>query len=138
LVQIDCPNLFNAQLGEEGQDVKYNFTIALTDPDAPSRKNPKWSQMCHWVATISADGYQSTVIDYKPPGPPSGTGKHRYVFVLLNGNTTDLEAPSKRQHWGFGKGKGDNGRKTKGVQEWADSEGLEIVGANWFVAEDDE
>jgi phosphatidylethanolamine-binding protein (PEBP) family uncharacterized protein len=27
------------------------FTIALTDPGAPSRKRPKWSEMCHWVVT---------------------------------------------------------------------------------------
>lgn len=30
-------------------------TIALTDPDAPSREDPKWSEMCHWIATESAD-----------------------------------------------------------------------------------
>ena len=28
------------------------LTIALTDPDAPSRKDPKWSEMCHWIAVI--------------------------------------------------------------------------------------
>lgn len=26
------------------------FTIVLTDPDAPSRENPKWGEMCHWIA----------------------------------------------------------------------------------------
>jgi phosphatidylethanolamine-binding protein (PEBP) family uncharacterized protein len=29
-----------------------SFTIALTDPDAPSRKKPEWSEMCHWIATL--------------------------------------------------------------------------------------
>jgi hypothetical protein len=28
------------------------LTIALTDPDAPSRGNPKWSEMCHWLAVV--------------------------------------------------------------------------------------
>jgi len=30
------------------------MTIILTDPDAPSRKDPKWSEMCHWIAEVSA------------------------------------------------------------------------------------
>ena len=32
------------------------YTIALTDPDAPSRKDPKWSEMCHWIATVAVNG----------------------------------------------------------------------------------
>ncbi|KAI9746067.1 MAG: hypothetical protein M1818_000748 [Claussenomyces sp. TS43310] len=113
-----------------------NFSVALTDPDAPSRKKPKWSEMCHWIAVGGrADGEQGSLVDYKPPGPPPGTGKHRYVFVLLKGDTSSLTEPSDRQHWGFGKPGGKKGRKTHGVQDWADREGLEIVGANWFEAE---
>lgn len=27
------------------------LTLALTDPDAPSRDDPQWSQVCHWLAT---------------------------------------------------------------------------------------
>jgi len=27
------------------------YTIALTDPDAPSRDDPEWSEICHWIAT---------------------------------------------------------------------------------------
>ena len=37
------------------------LTIALTDPDAPSRDDPKWSEMCHWIAIIptsSHDGFE--------------------------------------------------------------------------------
>jgi hypothetical protein len=29
------------------------LTIALTDPDAPSNKDPKWSEMCHWIAPVA-------------------------------------------------------------------------------------
>ena len=28
------------------------LTIALTDPDAPSRLDPRWSEMCHWIAKL--------------------------------------------------------------------------------------
>ena len=63
----------------------------------------------------------------KPPGPPPKTGYHRYVFLLLEGDNTNLTAPEDRQHWGFGK-------KGHGVRDWAEKEGLEVVGANFFCA----
>lgn len=66
-----------------------------------------------------------TILD-KSPGPPSKTGYHRYVFVLLAGDNTNLTAPSKRQHWGTDKTK-------HGVRDWAKKEGLEVIGANWFI-----
>lgn len=72
----------------------------------------------------------SDIID-KPPGPPSKTGYHRYVFVLLEGDNTNLTAPSEREHWGTGK-------ERHGVRDWAKREGLEVVGANFFYARDKE
>jgi hypothetical protein len=36
-VQIYCPNMKSTP----------GLTLALTDPDAPSRDNPKWGEMCH-------------------------------------------------------------------------------------------
>lgn len=29
------------------------MTLALTDPDAPARDNPEWSEMCHWIARVA-------------------------------------------------------------------------------------
>jgi phosphatidylethanolamine-binding protein (PEBP) family uncharacterized protein len=116
------------------------YTIALTDPDAPSRSDPKWSEMCHFIATGLAlstpesDGGCSElhfselrdVMPYKAPGPPPKTGKHRYVFLVFapaNG-TTDALNPSKpndRQHWGFE-------REGHGVRDWAAENELIPVG----------
>jgi phosphatidylethanolamine-binding protein (PEBP) family uncharacterized protein len=132
------------------------YTITLTDPDAPSRENPKWSEMCHWIATnvsisestlsilplpehgltdLSNDHRESSddVIEYKPPGPPPKTGKHRYVFLVFapkNGTTErlDLSKPKERQHWG-------TGRKEGGVRDWARENGLVAVAANFLYAE---
>jgi len=118
------------------------FVVALTDPDAPSRNKSKWSQMCHWLVKVNVesgdddlDGDVEVLLKYKQPGPPKRTGYHRYIFVLMYGNVTDLKPPSDRQRWGFGKNP-HNGkeRDAKGVQEWANREGLKVVGANWFVA----
>jgi len=98
--------------------------------------------MCHWLADIGSgvkfgdsSGKKKDLIEYKKPGPPEDTGYHRYIFVLLYGNTTDLKAPSDRQRWGFRKNPPHGkGRDTKGVQEWAEREGMKVVGANWFMA----
>ncbi|KAG6366556.1 hypothetical protein INS49_000734 [Diaporthe citri] len=98
------------------------YTVTLTDPDAPSRDDPKWSEMCHWIATelaISDDADSSCssslrlsltgldeLMPYYPPGPPEKTGKHRYVlfvFAPANGTTDplDLKKPEDRRHWGY-------------------------------------
>jgi phosphatidylethanolamine-binding protein (PEBP) family uncharacterized protein len=131
------------------------YVVTLTDPDAPSRDNPKWSEMCHWIATnvsvsektfailplpeveltrVSDDDNSkpNDVIEYKPPGPPPKTGKHRYVFLVLapkNGTseTLHLSKPKERQHWGTGKDEG-------GVREWAEENELVPVAANFIYS----
>jgi len=32
------------------------LTLALTDPDAPSKEDPKWGEMCHWIVRVGAVG----------------------------------------------------------------------------------
>lgn len=122
------------------------FTLILTDPDATSRADPTMSEMCHWVltnltlsvnfihtafdATLSheiSEAKDGELMSYYPPAPPPRTGKHRYVFVLLEGDSESLEAPAKRPHWGYGKVR-------HGVKDWAKDNDLRIVGANFFYA----
>lgn len=122
------------------------FTLALTDPDAKSRENPKWSEMCHWLVTNLTTNLPGPappppnepptmfkvpgeLKGYKPPGPPPKTGAHRYVFVLLQGDTQDISPPEDRKHWGYGKPR-------HGVRDWADENELTVVGANFFFAQD--
>ncbi|KAI8940430.1 hypothetical protein NX059_004118 [Plenodomus lindquistii] len=135
--------------------VGISYVITLTDPDAPSRDNPEWSEMCHWIATnvsISQKTFsilplpefglteQTTskheepddVVEYKPPGPPKKSGKHRYVFLVFapkNGTseTLHLTKPKDRQHWGTGTERG-------GVRDWAFENGLVPVAANFIYA----
>lgn len=118
------------------------YTVAITDPDAPSREDPKWSEFCHWIATavpvsraytastcshIELSGLQE-VMPYKPPGPPEKTGKHRYVFLVFvpaNGTAEPLSLtkPEDRQHWGY-----DYHGDRVGVRKWAAENGLVPVG----------
>jgi len=118
------------------------FTLILTDPDAKSRQNPKWSEMCHWILTNLTTplalpphdlpqllkAKPGEIEEYLPPGPPPKTGAHRYVFVLLEGDTSNLKAPSDRKHWGY-----DEPRH--GVRDWAQENKLIVVGANFFFAQ---
>ncbi|KAK5722910.1 hypothetical protein LTR17_014123 [Elasticomyces elasticus] len=124
------------------------LTLALTDPDAPRRDNPEWSEICHWIVTsilltkLASEDDSSvfstkvqTIVEYKPPGPPPKTGKHRYVFVALapkNGTTEklNLSTPGDRQHWGYEK-------ERQGLRRWAEENGLVTVGAN-FIYEQNE
>ncbi|KAI5370184.1 putative phosphatidylethanolamine-binding protein [Septoria linicola] len=122
------------------------LTLALTDPDARSRDNPDWSQMCHWLITnvsltdtsgeFVEDGLKHAheIVSYQPPGPPKKTGKHRYVFAALaprNGTSAKLHlsTPKDRQHWGYG-------TVRAGLREWAEENGLEVAGANFIYAQD--
>lgn len=141
-----------------------NIVIALTDPDAPSRDNPKWSEMAHWLAVGVSTNLSSTfspsstsnrltiqttddngddkkqivglvdLLPYKPPGPPPKTGKHRYVFVALS----PLNGTSEPLSFDVPKERrhwGGEGERV-GIRQWAEKHGLVPIGANFVYAKD--
>ena len=134
-------------------DADKTYVVTITDPDAPSRDDPKWSEFCHFIATglplprlviekslhkdqghILSTGL-TDVVSYKPPGPPPKTGKHRYVilvFAAANGTTDglDLTKPSDRKHWGYK-------HSGHGVRDWAVENKLVPVAANFIFAQND-
>ncbi|KAL6423217.1 hypothetical protein ACFW04_010111 [Cataglyphis niger] len=66
-------------------DANLFYTLCMTDPDAPSRQNPKFREWHHWlVGNIpGSDVSKGDVLSqYIGSGPPKGTGLHRYVFLL--------------------------------------------------------
>jgi len=126
----DAPDLTLAGNGSK-KTSNTTYVVTLTDPDAPSRENPEWSEMCHWIITGTTNKTEE-VMPYKPPGPPPKTGKHRYVFLVFapaNGTTESLNLtkPSDRKHWG-------SGEERVGVAWWAEQNGLAAVGANFIYA----
>lgn len=122
--------------------------IVMTDPDAPSRENPEWAEFCHWIARVrlpsSKDGAEivhnakegtfSEIVEYAGPAPPEGTGKHRYLLLLLQGaegeGDKQVTGPSKddRKKWG-------NADQRTGVARWAKDNGLTPIAANFFFSE---
>jgi len=75
------------------------YTLCMTDPDAPSRLNPKYREWHHWlVVNIPearvADG--KTLSEYVGSGPPKGTGLHRYVFLVYKQPNGSIETDEKK------------------------------------------
>lgn len=61
------------------------YTLCMTDPDAPSRAEPTFREVKHWLVvnipgTDIANG--TTIAHYRGSGPPKGTGLHRYMFLV--------------------------------------------------------
>ncbi|XP_072520738.1 phosphatidylethanolamine-binding protein 1 [Salminus brasiliensis] len=69
----------------EGCDPNKLYTLAMTDPDAPSRKDPKFREWHHFlVVNMKGNNVSSGCVmsDYVGAGPPNGTGLHRYLWLV--------------------------------------------------------
>jgi len=61
------------------------YTLLLTDPDAPTRKDAKWREWNHWgVVNIPEARVNEgeTITEYIGSAPPPESGLHRYIFIL--------------------------------------------------------
>ncbi|KAJ8952510.1 hypothetical protein NQ318_003306 [Aromia moschata] len=62
------------------------YVLAMVDPDAPSREDPKFREVNHWLVVNVKGGDVSTgevITEYRGSGPPKGTGLHRYIFLVF-------------------------------------------------------
>ncbi|ORX89024.1 OV-16 antigen, variant 2 [Basidiobolus meristosporus CBS 931.73] len=105
------------------------YTLIMSDPDAPSRKNPTLGEWRHWVVgniTGNDISKADAVTSYFGPAPPPGTGLHRYIFMLYQQNGAIPyeklpEDPSQRGNF-----------KTS---DFVKQHNLKLVAANYFEAE---
>lgn len=62
------------------------YTVLLTDPDAPSRKQPSFREWHHWLV-VNVPGTDidkgDVLSEYVGSGPPKDSGLHRYVFLVF-------------------------------------------------------
>lgn len=98
-INIQYPSGVSVEIGKEltptqvkdkpvvkwaAKDTEY-YLLAMVDPDAPSRENPKFREWHHWlIGNIQGGDITKGEIlaDYIGSGPPKGTGLHRYVFLV--------------------------------------------------------
>ncbi|KAG0209296.1 hypothetical protein BGX28_010399 [Mortierella sp. GBA30] len=112
------------------------YTLIMTDPDAPSRNDPKNREYRHWVISnvSGSSDFQpaslsqgSVLTEYMGPAPPAGSGPHRYVFLLYKQKpSSDVVALSTPLTTSRGKFK---------AKQFSTHTNLELVGANYFFAE---
>ncbi|GAB5591394.1 hypothetical protein Unana1_06294 [Umbelopsis nana] len=115
------------------EDPEAYYTLILTDPDAPSRANPKFGQWRHWIVT-NIPGSQpsvsaSSAVEHTPyigPAPPEGSGFHRYCFLLFKQKSNDQSiqqlASEKRED-----------RRYFKAEQFGKENDLELVAANFFL-----
>lgn len=117
---------------EEGQ----YYTLVMTDPDAPSRKEPIRGEIKHWLV-VNIPGTDlsrgETLAGYRGSGPSEGSGLHRYVFLvyrqtgLLKHSETPIDANSRE------------GRAHFKVRDFAKKYNLgEPFAGNFYQAQSDE
>ena len=82
------------------------------DPDAPSAASPTYSPIRHWlVGNVQGSdlkegslGQADTLSKYHPPGPPAGTGYHRYgqfLFKQPGAKIAFKPVPSSIAKWNY-------------------------------------
>ncbi|KAJ7689669.1 phosphatidylethanolamine-binding protein [Mycena rosella] len=133
----------DADIGEEGLvKNQTRYTLAMFDPDAPSAAQPTSSQFRHWVITgltptddPAAPALQPTPAAnaYRPPGPPKGSGIHRYTFVLFR------EPPN----FSLPEGASELDPSIEARRRWdavkfGERNGLQMVGAAFYLVRGEE
>lgn len=109
------------------------YTLAMVDPDAPSRLLPLFRELLHFLV-VNIPGNKvdegDVLADYLSPAPPMLTGPHRYTFVLFeqeNGTKveSDINIPKNSTR----------GRMNFSLRKFAAEKNLgEPVAANFFKA----
>ncbi|KAK6051399.1 phosphatidylethanolamine-binding protein [Cooperia oncophora] len=86
------------------------YTVIMTDPDAPSRKEPTYREWHHWlVVNVPENDVNKgdALAEYIGSGPPKGTGLHRYVFLVYkqpSGRISDSDHGHLTNRSGDGRG----------------------------------
>ncbi|TFK33164.1 PEBP-like protein [Crucibulum laeve] len=119
-----------------------SYTLVMTDPDAPSRADPKFGQWRHWVLpsagseteSLSALKTKPATTPYWPPGPPPGSGFHRYTFLLFEEPVGSITIPTNAPEHGATMAE----RRCWNAMTFAEQYSLKLVGANFFLTKANE
>jgi hypothetical protein len=112
------------------------YTLSMSDPDAPSRNNPSYGEVKHWLV-VNIPGSQisegETLAAYIGSGPRKDSGLHRYVFLVY-------KQPSIIAHSEIPVGnRSRKGRLSFKIREFAKKHSLgEPIAGNFYVAQYDD
>ena len=70
-----------------GHDTHARYTLAMVDPDAPSRDDPKFKEFRHWTLINipgSLTDHGTEISTYMGPAPPKGSGKEKQSILKCN------------------------------------------------------
>ncbi|XP_034114658.1 LOW QUALITY PROTEIN: phosphatidylethanolamine-binding protein homolog F40A3.3 [Drosophila sulfurigaster albostrigata] len=119
----------------EAENEDQLYTLLMVDPDAPTRKDPKFREILHW-AVINIPGNKvnlgQAVAEYVGSGPPEGTGLHRYIFLVYRQSKKIEESLHINNRTRAG-------RLNFNTRQFVAKHGLgELIGANHYEAQFDE
>ncbi|KAL5285482.1 PEBP1.2 family protein [Megaselia abdita] len=120
---------------EEADPSEY-YTLLMTDPDAPSRAEPKFREWHHWlVGNIPGNNVSKgdVLSAYVGAGPPKGTGLHRYVLLVFRqSKKLDFDEPRLTNTSG-------EGREKFNTRKFIEKYGLGApIAGNFFQAQYDD
>jgi phosphatidylethanolamine-binding protein (PEBP) family uncharacterized protein len=157
-LNIEYPKFYVAEQTVSAQDAEKapfvnipwddnTLTLVMIDPDAPVAK-AKGTQMLHWLVTnLDSDNddlESNTVVPYKGPAPPPGSGPHRYIFYLLEqaAGPIDVVYGKPGDPGNLLSGSGpiaasyvDADRSSFDLQKFVDAHNLEVRDCTYFVVD---
>jgi len=112
------------------------YTLLMTDPDAPSRKDPKFGEVRHWlVVNIPGSDINAgeTKYQYIGSGPPSGSGLHRYIFLVFEQSKgkQEFDVPTVTN-------RSREGRLSTKTRKLIADYNLQLVAGNFYFAKFDD
>jgi len=112
------------------------YLVCMTDPDAPSRKEPTYREWHHYlIGNVPGNDIEKGEVlsQYVGSGPPSGTGHHRYVFLIY-------EQPGKVTFdWKKLTNRSGDGRGKFKIRDFVKKHNIsKLVAGNFYLAEFDD
>lgn len=112
------------------------YTLAMVDPDAPSRDEPTFREILHFLV-VNIPGKDvakgDTLAEYIGAGAPKGTNLHRYIFLLYEQTKGKLDSNMKITKTSR------EGRMKFSIKNFAKTNSLgNPIAANFFQAQYDD
>ena len=111
------------------------YTLLAFDPDAPSRRNPSSRSFIHHLL-VNIDATKAggvTHVEYHPPCPPQGSGRHRYVFLLYR-QGAEVDVARLPRYGMMGRRRRTPADVEAALREAGAGE-VELVAVQWFESE---